>query len=113
MNLFVHNALSSITASLFDDEETSNVVFIIPDPPPGTHPSEFYSKSAKNSLGLSKNGNGTSVKDVVRGGTPAVVPGSGRDSRASRVRRAREEYIYGHIKVLSVRFDHSKLSPSS
>jgi hypothetical protein len=112
VNPFVHNAFSSITASLFDDEETSNVVFIISEPPPGTRPSEFYSKSTKNTLGLSRNGNGASTEDAARG-TPGVVPGSGRNSRASRVRGAREEYIYAHTKVLGARSDYFRNSKSS
>lgn len=109
-NPFAHNAFSSITASLFDDEETSNVVFIISEPPPGTRTSEFYSKSTRNTLGLSRNG--PSPEDAVRGGAPGAVPGSGRNSRASRIRGTREEYIYAHTKVLSARseyFRNSKL----
>ena len=95
-NPFMHNAFSSITASLFDDEETSNIVFIITEPPPGTRPSEFYSKAAKSAAGLPRNG--VSPED---GGT-----GSGRTSRTSRVRGAREEYIYAHTKVLSARSEY-------
>ena len=112
-NPFVHNAFSSITASLFDDEETSNVVFIISEPPPGTRSSEFYSRSAKNTLGLSRNANGTSPDDSARGGGPGAVPGSGRNSRASRVRGAREEYIYAHTKVLSARSEYFRNSTLS
>ncbi|KAF9644860.1 hypothetical protein BDM02DRAFT_3121240 [Thelephora ganbajun] len=105
-NPFVHNAFSSITASLFDDEETSNVVFIISEPPPGTRPSEFYSKVPKNAVVLSRNGSGVGPEDGVRGGGPSVGTGSGRNSRASRVRGAREEYIYAHTKVLSARSEY-------
>ena len=106
----MHNAFSSITASLFDDEETSNVVFIVSEPPPGTRPSEFYSKAAKNVVGLSRSGSGVSPEDGVRGGGPGGGTGSGRTSRASRVRGAREEYIYAHTKVLSARSEYFRNS---
>ena len=106
----MHNTFSSITASLFDDEETSNVVFIISEPPPGTRSSELYSKPTKNSLGLSRNGNGASPEDAARGGGPGVVPASGRNSRASRVRGTKEEYIYAHTKVLGARSEYFKNS---
>lgn len=109
-NPFVHNAFSSITASLFDDEETSNVVFIVSEPPPGTRPSEFYSKATKSVVGLSRSGSGVSPEDGVRGGGPGGGTGSGRTSRASRVRGAREEYIYAHTKVLSARSEYFRNS---
>ena len=99
MNSFVHNAFSNITASLFDDEETSNAMFIVSKPPPGTRPSEFYSKVAKNAAGLSRNGSGASPEDNVRSGGPGGGTGSGRTSRASRVRGTREEYIYTYEGV--------------
>ena len=107
LNPFVHNAFSSITASLFDDEETSNVVFIISEPPPGTRPSDFYSRATKNAAGLSRNG--ISPEDGGRGGGSGGT-GSGRTSRTSRVRGAREEYIYAHTKVLSARSEHFRNS---
>ncbi|KAF9784514.1 hypothetical protein BJ322DRAFT_850843 [Thelephora terrestris] len=105
-NPFVHNAFSSITASLFDDEETSNIVFIISEPPPGTRPSEFYSRSTKNTLGFSRNGRGASPDDSALGGGTGAIPASGRNSRASRIRGGREEYIYAHTKVLSARSEY-------
>jgi len=111
-NPFTHNAFSSITASLFDDEETSNVVFIISEPPPGTRQSEFYSKATKTAAGLSRNGSGVSPEDTVRGGGPGGGTGSGRTSRASRVRGGREEYIYAHTKVLGARSEYFRNSGS-
>lgn len=112
LNPFVHSTFSSITASLFDDEETSNVVFIISEPPPGTRSSELYPKPTKNPLGLSRNGSGASPEDAARGAGPGVAPGSGRNSRASRVRGTKEEYIYAHTKVLSARSEYFKNSKS-
>jgi len=108
-NPFVHNAFSSITASLFDDEETSNVVFIISEPPPGTRASDFYTRVAKNVAGLPRNRDGVSPEDGARGG-PGGGNGSGRNSRTSRVRGAREEYIYAHTKVLSARSEYFRNS---
>ena len=74
-------------------------------------PLRFYSKSAKCTLGLSRNGAG--LEDPVRGGAPTAVPASGRNSRASRVRGAREESTHAHTKVLAARSDYFRNSKSS
>ena len=102
MNPFVHNAFSSITASLFDDEETSNVVFIVSEPPPGTRPSECYSKAAKNTAGLSRNRSGTSLEDSVRGGGPGGGTGGGRTSRGPELEE-RGKNVYAHTKLYGSR----------
>jgi len=61
---------------------------------------------------LSRNGSGVSPEDIVRGGGPGGGTGSGRTSRASRV-RGREEYIYAHTKVLSARSEYFRNSKPS
>ena len=104
--------VSSITASLFNDQEMNDILFIISESPPGSWLSEFYSGSAKNALGLSRNGNCSSPDDSARGGGPGAVPGIGRNARLPEY-GAREEYICARTNVLSARsedFRNSTLS---
>ena len=68
MNSFSHNTFSGITASLFNNEEMSNVRFIVSEPPPSTCPLNVYSKATKDVAGLSKNGGGISPDEGVQGG---------------------------------------------
>lgn len=62
------------------DEGESNAVLIASEPLLDTRPLEYYPKTTKNTLGLSRNGGGVSPEDGVQGGSGA---GSGRASGES------------------------------